>query len=63
MVKQSLQIFLQEKEVDFAVRFNTDIPSVTHTQTTIPGRTQKFTLLSLPLYMVGQMKRLVGNEL
>lgn len=60
---KSMQVFLQEKNIDLAVRFNTDIPSVTHTRTAIPGKPQPFTLLSLPLYMVGQIKRLLKSEL
>jgi len=60
---KSLQVFLQEKKIDLALRFNTDMPSVTHTQTNVPGKSQRFTLLSLPLFMVGQIKRIIRNEL
>lgn len=60
---KSLQVFLQEKKIDLALRFNTDMPSVTHAHTTVPGKSQQFTLLSLPLYMVGQIKRLIKSEL
>ena len=55
---KSLQVFLQEKNKDLAVRFNMDIPSVIETKTTIPGRIQSYKLLSLPLYMVEQVKRI-----
>lgn len=56
---KSLQMFIQEKRVPLALRFNTDVPSVHHTQTAIAGKhTIPFNLLSLPLYLVEQAPRL-----
>ena len=57
---KSLQRFLLEKQRSFGLRFNGDIPSFVRgsTQTTDKARLE-FELLSLPLYMVGQARRLV----
>jgi predicted AAA+ superfamily ATPase len=57
---KSLHVFLLEKERDFALRFNADIPSVVDAVTTVASRESKpFRLLSLPLYMVGQTNRII----
>lgn len=58
---KSLQVFLQEKKYNLAVRFNTDLPSLLATGTSIPGPEQKFKLLSLPLYLVEQINRILGE--
>jgi predicted AAA+ superfamily ATPase len=50
---KSLQVFLGEKKRNFAVRFNMDKPSLGSFSTT-GGR-----LLSLPLYLTGQLERLL----
>jgi len=56
---KSLQVFLREKRLDFALRFNADRPSSLDAETTLPGGdNRRFRLLSLPLYMVGQAARL-----
>lgn len=60
---KGLHVFLNEKGRDFAVRFNADMPSY------IPdaiakdsrGHECRYSMLSLPLYMVGQLGRLVRN--
>lgn len=50
---RSLHMFVQEKNVDLALRFNTDLPSILSTSTAIAGKPSKpFTLISLPLYLV-----------
>jgi hypothetical protein len=49
---KSLQIFLTEKKREMGIRFNLDLPSRGEFHRT-------HTLLSLPLYLVGQLKRLV----
>lgn len=59
---KSLQVFLCEKERDIGLRFNSDLPSLMNTMTNIPaGNNRPFKLLSLPLYMIGQAKRLIGS--
>ncbi len=56
---KSLQVFLCEKRRDFGLRFNSDLPSLVNTATSLPGGNNRpFKLLSLPLYLVGQTKRL-----
>lgn len=61
---KSLHLFLREKRQSFGVRFNSDIPSVHDTQTSLPdGQHISYRLLSLPIYMVGQMQRLVSEQL
>ena len=54
---KSLHIFIEEKDGTLAVRFNSDVPSKLEAKTaTASGLRKPFTLISLPLYMVGQTK-------
>lgn len=56
---KSLQVFLCEKERGVGLRFNSDLPSVVNTMTSLPtGNNRPFKLISLPFYMIGQAKRL-----
>lgn len=56
---RSLHQFLAEKRCDFGVRFNADRPSLMEdTRQLADGSTISFRLLSLPLYLVGQIQRL-----
>ena len=58
---KGLHFFLNEKRRDFAVRFNADMPSLLKdavVQDTL-GRDCRFSLLSLPMYMVCQLKRIL----
>jgi len=58
--RKSLQVFVTEKNTPLAVRFNADIPSVNTVTASIPGRERTaFRLLSLPVYLVEQVPRLV----
>ena len=60
---KSLHLFLREKHRSFGVRFNSDTPSVLESQAALPGRTNiSYRLLSLPLYMVGQVRRLIRQD-
>lgn len=57
---KSLHQFLNEKKSHFALRFNTDTPSVwSDTRKTTQGVLINYELLSLPLYLVGQTQRLM----
>ena len=57
---KSLHVFMLEKERDFALRFNANIPSLLDTVTAVAShKPRPFSLLSLPLYMVGQTNRLI----
>lgn len=61
---RSLHVFLREKARAFAVRLNSDPPSLLDTTATLPtGDRVAFRLLSLPLYLVGQVRRLVRAAL
>lgn len=56
---KSLHSFLREKRRTTGVRFNSDCPSLMNAQTSLAdGHNVPFRLLSLPLYMVGQARRL-----
>jgi len=58
---KSLHMFLREKKANFAVRLNSDLPSLLEARTSIAdGDNTTFRLLSLPLYMVTQVRRLIG---
>ena len=61
---KGLHIFLNEKHRDFAVRFNGDRPSMLKdAKVRDPfGQDCQFSLLSLPLYMVCQLKRLLQEN-
>jgi len=57
---KSLHLFFQEKRPPMGVRFNSDSPSLLTLETTLPdGQNLRYRLLSLPLYMVGQVRRLI----
>ena len=57
---RSLHQFLNEKRRDFALRFNADVPSLLRDSKGLPdGSRIDYHLLSLPLYMVGQARRLM----
>ncbi len=57
---RSLHTFAALKKTKRALRFNGDIPSVTHVGTSIEriGKAE-YTLISLPLYLVGQSGRIL----
>jgi uncharacterized protein len=57
---KSLQVFVSQKKPKIAVRFNTDRPSVIKTNTAIPQiEKTEYSLLSLPLYMVNELPRIL----
>lgn len=57
---RSLQQFVREKSADLALRFNADPPSLLRASRKLPdGATVSYDLLSLPLYLVGQARRLI----
>jgi len=64
---KSLHVFLYEKKLSFGIRFNMELPSKGDFSTGVrlkkrEGRAE-FTLLSLPLYLVGQLGRILGDVL
>ena len=59
---KSLQMFLKTKQLKTGLRFNNDTPSLLKTKTVLAnGNNIPFQLLSLPLYMVSQAKRLLAD--
>jgi predicted AAA+ superfamily ATPase len=59
---KSLHVFMQEKKLDYGVRFNADTPSECEIPISLPGASGKFRLLSLPLYMVEELSRMVNES-
>jgi len=58
---KSLRLFLKEKPSDIAIRFNTDLPSwMADEHILADGSKKSYQLLSLPLYMAGQARRLIA---
>lgn len=59
---RSLHRFLQEKRRDFALRFNADRPSLLQDRKKLAdGTPVNYRLLSLPLYLAGQSRRLIAE--
>ncbi len=60
---KSLHVFIKEKKLDYGVRFNADKPSCCDIQISLPGSPGMFRLLSLPMYMVEELQRIVKQSL
>jgi predicted AAA+ superfamily ATPase len=61
---KSLHQFLKEKQRQFALRFNADVPSLLVDKKKLTdGVAIEYELLSLPLYLVGQAQRLMQLRL
>jgi len=61
---RSLHVFACSKSSKIGLRFNNDLPSVTEVHVNLPGFTgYEYTLLSLPLYLVGHANRLIDDLL
>ncbi len=62
---KSLHVFMAEKHLATALRFNTDLPSLARVSTSVKtgGRVRNvdFDLISLPLYLVLESRRLVED--
>jgi hypothetical protein len=60
---KSMQLYLHEKKLKEGIRFNMDLPSKGsfHVRLNVPGNSAElsWTLLSLPLYMVSELRRLI----
>ena len=59
---KSLHVFVLEKKIQFAFRFNTDMPNITRVNTTVKMKTGnqdvEYQLISLPLYMVNYLNQI-----
>ena len=61
---KSLQVFVAEKKSPVALRFNAMPPSCSRQETRVAGKDKvPFLLISLPLYLVGQARRLIADGL
>lgn len=61
---KSLHLLMGLREWDLAIRFNTDFPSITSVNTeTALKQKAKYRLLSLPLYLIGQLERLLKVDI
>ncbi len=61
---RSLQLFMDKKSSHLAVRINSDVPSTVEVPIVVPGsRRRSYPLVSLPFYLVGQLRRIVGQAL
>ncbi len=60
---KSLHVFLSEKQRGSALRLNSDLPSLVRGRVAMSQGPLSFELLSLPLYMVGQARRLCREVL
>ncbi|KPA13983.1 ATPase AAA [Candidatus Magnetomorum sp. HK-1] len=64
---KSLHLFLYEKKSNIALRFNIDKPSTGKFKNNVPLKKSQdnveFTLLSLPLYLIGQLERILSEQL
>jgi predicted AAA+ superfamily ATPase len=59
---RSMHYFLKEKKLSFGLRFNTGVPSLLSERALTADKTElRYDLLSLPLYMVGQTRRLLES--
>jgi uncharacterized protein len=60
---KSLHQFLKEKGVNLAVRINLAKPSVFQDSNKLPGGLSvEYRLLSIPFYLIGQIRRLIGEQ-
>jgi hypothetical protein len=61
---KSLHQFMSEKKKNYAVRINSDIPSVHTVQVkNPPGDLIEYKLLSIPFYILGQLHRLINSAM
>ncbi len=63
---KSLHLFLYDKKLQFGLRFNMDKPSIGHLSAKVRLKKREgdltYSLLSLPLYLVGQLHRLLNSD-
>ena len=61
---KSLHQFIKAKQSPLAVRLNMDLPTLLNTENCLPdGNTVSYKLLSLPIYMIEQLRRLIRTQL
>ena len=60
---KSLHVFMALKKLKTAVRVNADYPTVTEITAPVPNEKVSYKLLSIPFYLLGQVHRLIAEEL
>jgi hypothetical protein len=58
---KSLHLFMELKHLAVALRFSTNTPMVETVTSSFPHSDYRYTLVTLPLYLVGQTSRLMGS--
>jgi predicted AAA+ superfamily ATPase len=58
---RSLHLFMQQKQLDLAIRINTAHPVLEKVETNTHQGAVNYHLLSIPMYMIGQLKRLLQS--
>ena len=59
---KSLHLFMALKKIPFAVRINSDVPSITEVNVSnSAGVPVRYRLISIPFYLLGQIHRLIAN--
>ncbi len=63
---KSLQVFMSEKQKEYAIRFNADLPSITDVKASVKMaesiREVNFKLFSFPLYFVNFIDRIITED-
>jgi predicted AAA+ superfamily ATPase len=64
---KSMHMYLHDKKLKDGIRFNMDLPSIGsfYTKMNVPDKNKEipWTLLSLPIYMVSELRRLIDMEI
>jgi predicted AAA+ superfamily ATPase len=60
---KSLHVFMETKQRSMALRFSTNTPIVETVKSSLPKSDYRYTLVTLPLYLVGQTRRLMKTAL
>lgn len=60
---RSLHLFMEQKHLSVALRFTANTPVVEQIQSSLPDSEYRYTLVTLPLYLVGQTRRLMKQHL
>ncbi len=59
---RSLHLFMEVKHLSYALRFSTHTPAVEIVSSSLPKSVYQYTLVTLPLYLVGQTRRLMKSS-
>lgn len=59
---KSLQVFMKKKKSKYGVRFNADLPSFHKAKYSLPKVSGTYSLLSLPLYMIEELQRILDEN-